>query len=57
MTVHDCTVQKSQKGQKWYFDPRMAILALFSSFLNVACVLLVQKTISIIMNGEGKEKR
>jgi hypothetical protein len=36
MTVHDGTVQKS------HFDPKMAILALFSSTLNVACVLFVQ---------------
>jgi hypothetical protein len=46
MTVHDGTVegtvQKLRKGQKWHFDPKMAILALFSSFLNVACVLSVQ---------------
>jgi hypothetical protein len=40
MTVHDGTVdntvQKLQKGQKWHFDPKMTILALFSSFQNVA---------------------
>ena len=61
MMVHDGTVDgrsnDRNKAQKWHFDPKMADLALFSSFLNVACVLLVQKTISIIMNGEGKEKR
>jgi len=43
MTVHygtvDGTVQKSQKGKKWPFDP---ILALLSSSQNVACVLFTQ---------------
>jgi hypothetical protein len=36
MTVHDATVDgtiiKWQKAKKWLFGPKMAILALFSSF-------------------------
>ena len=46
MMVHDGTVDgrsnDRNKAQKWHFDPKMADLALFSSFLNVACVLFVQ---------------
>jgi hypothetical protein len=40
MTVHDGTVdgtvQNRKKAQKWLFDPKLDILALFSSFQNVA---------------------
>jgi hypothetical protein len=38
MTVHDGTVdgtvEKLQKDQEWHFDPKMAIWAFSSSFLN-----------------------
>jgi hypothetical protein len=59
MTVQDGTVDVQskilQKGQKWHFDPKMAILALFSSLLHVS--YLCKQTIGIIMKGKGKEER
>jgi len=47
MTVHDGTVDNTgNKVKNWHFDPKMAISALFSSFLNVACVLCYQRAAS-----------
>jgi hypothetical protein len=43
MTVRWTVRSKNrQKAKKWHFDPKIAILALFSSFQNVACVLFTQ---------------
>jgi len=48
--VNDDTVQKSQKGQKLAFDPKMTILTFFSSFLNVACVIFLNVACVIFPN-------
>jgi hypothetical protein len=47
----------AKKGKEWHFDPKMAILAIFSSIQNVACVLCTQTNDWCNNERERKGKR
>ena len=57
MTVRWTVRSKNRKVKKRHFDPKMAILALFSSLRNVTCVLLTQTNDWCNNERERKGKR